>query len=65
MMYVGLTDDPDQRKKEHKDPPDFKVLKEFTSESEARKWEMDMIEQGYKNAREGKEWHYGYICSIT
>ena len=64
MMYAGLTDDPVKRKKEHREPPDFKVVQEFTSEPEALKWERDMIEQGYMDTRRGKEWHYGYICSV-
>jgi len=46
MRYVGLTDDTERRKREHGYPRDFRVVREFSSEHEARKWEQDMLAQG-------------------
>lgn len=36
MRYAGLTDDPQRRKTEHGNPPDFRVVRQFSTEKEAR-----------------------------
>lgn len=36
MRYAGLTDDAARRKQEHGNPADFRVVREFASESAAR-----------------------------
>jgi hypothetical protein len=63
MRYVGLTDDPERRKKEHGGPPDFKVVHKFSSESAARKWEKSLLAQGYNGDTGGAGWRYGYTFS--
>ena len=63
--YVGLTDDPNRRKTEHGNPSDFKVVKRFTSETEARKWEKGMLAKGYEGGTGGEGWRYGYTYTIT
>lgn len=65
MRYAGLTDDPRRRKKDHGNPSDFKVVREFSTESDARKWEKDLLAQGYKGDTGGAGWHYGYTFSKT
>jgi hypothetical protein len=62
--YVGLTDDPLRRKSEHGDPTDW-AQRSFTSESEARNWERQMLAAGYKGGSGGQGWHYGYTYTIT
>ena len=65
MRYAGLTDDPVRRKKDHNYPKDFRVVHKFASEKEARKWEKDMLTQGYKGDTGGAGWQYGYTFSVT
>lgn len=63
--YVGLTDDPDRRKIEHGNPPDWQQVR-FNSESEARAWESKYVgKPGYKGGPGGAGWRYGYWYSIT
>jgi hypothetical protein len=64
MEYVGLTDDPPRRKQEHGNPVDFRVVREFTSETAARLWEKDMIATGYVGDTGGKGWKFGYTFSL-
>jgi hypothetical protein len=64
-MYAGLTDDSDRRKTEHGNPPDFKVVKTFTQEKDARKWEKEMLDKGYQGGTGGGGWKYGYTYTIT
>ena len=66
MRYVGLTDDPPQRKKDHGDPVDWAVHKKFSYDAEARAWEKMMLAQsGYKGGTGGEGWRYGYTYTIT
>lgn len=65
MWYVGLTDDPERRKREHGYPSDFSVVREFTSEDEARQWEKKMLAQGHQGDTGGAGWNYGYTFSVT
>jgi len=65
MKYVGLTDDPQQRKQEHGNPSDWSQ-RSFSYESEARAWEKSMLAQpGYKGGPGGEGWKYGYTYTIT
>ena len=63
MRDVGLTDDADRRRQEHGNPSDFRIVHVFTSEADARKWEKDMLAQGYEGDTGGKGWKYGYTFS--
>lgn len=65
MRYVGLTNDPERRKGEHGNPSDFRVVREFTSEPEARRWEKQMLAQGYEGDVGGAGWRYGYTFSVS
>jgi len=65
MKYVGLTDNPEERKRAHGSPPDWQQRK-FLSEIEARSWEKEMLKRpGFRGAPSGKGWKYGYIYTIT
>jgi hypothetical protein len=65
MKYVGLTDNPQQRKQEHGNPPDW-WQRSFNTEKEARDWEKDMLSKsGYKGNPGGAGWRYGYTYTIT
>ncbi len=65
MKYVGLTDNPDQRRQEHGNPADWQQ-RSFSSESEARAWEKGMLSlPGYKGGSGGEGWKYGYTYTIT
>jgi hypothetical protein len=63
MRYAGLTDGPEQRKRECGNPRDFKVMQQFTSETAARQWERRMLAQGCEEDTTGKGWKYGYTFS--
>jgi len=65
MRYAGLSDAPDRRKKEHGNPPDFRVVHTFRVEKEAREWERQMLAQGYAGDTGGAGWRYGYTYSVT
>lgn len=63
--YVGLTDDPDRRRQEHGNPPDWKQTK-FTMEAEARAWENKYVgKPDYQGGTGGGGWQYGYWFTIT
>jgi len=62
--YVGLTDDPVRRKREHGNPDDWWQCS-FASESEARAWEVMMLTAGYQGGPGGQGWRYGYTYTIT
>ena len=65
MKYVGLTNDPEGRKQKHGNPSDW-WQRSFSTESEARKWEEDMLAKpGYKGGTGGEGWRYGYTYTIT
>lgn len=65
MKYVGLTDDPEERKQVHGNPVDW-WQREFYSEREARAWEKEMLAKpGYKGGTGGEGWRYGYTYTIT
>lgn len=64
MIYVGLTDAPDERQSAHGYPPDWST-RNFKSEEEARKWEKEMVAKpGHKGAPGKKGWRYGYTYTI-
>ena len=63
--YVGLTDDPERRRGEHGNPPDWKQTT-FNSEVEARTSERGYTSKpGYQGAAGGSGWRYGYWYTIT
>jgi hypothetical protein len=65
IKYVGLTDDPETRKKEHGNPRDW-WQRRFNTEKEARDWEKGMLAKpGYRGGAGGKSWRYGYTYTIT
>jgi hypothetical protein len=66
MKYVGLTDDPILRKSEHGDPRDWTQVA-FSSESEALKWEKEMLAKpGYEGGlNDGRGWRFGYTYTIS
>lgn len=65
MKYVGLTDDPQQRREEHGNAVDW-WQKRFSTESEARMWEKEMLAKpGYTGGLGGEGWKYGYMYTIT
>lgn len=65
MKYVGLTDDPKNRKTEHGNPSDW-WQRSFATEREARQWEKDMLAKpGNKGGTGGGGWEYGYTYTIT
>jgi hypothetical protein len=62
-MYVGLTDEPDRRKREHGNPSDWRQCA-FSSEAQARAWEKRMLAQGYRGVPGGDGWRYGYTVHL-
>jgi len=65
MKYVGLTDNPAERKQAHSNPSDW-WQRSFSSENEARAWEKEMIAQpDHKGGSGGAGWKYGYTYTIT
>jgi hypothetical protein len=65
MKYVGLTDDPETRKKQHGNPTDW-LQKRFDTEQEAREWEKQMLaSSGYTGGPGGQGWRYGYTYTIS
>jgi hypothetical protein len=65
--YVGLTDDPDRRRKEHGSPPDWQqTATAFNTEAEARAWEAKYVgKPGYQGGSGGGGWRYGYWYAIS
>lgn len=64
--YVGLTDNPSQRRVQHGNPPDWQQTTLFNSESEARAWEAKYVgTSGYQGGTGGAGWRYGYWYTIT
>lgn len=63
--YAGLTDDPERRKAEHGDPPDWRTTAPFSSEAAARDWERAQLALGRIGGPGGAGWRYGYLYTIT
>ena len=64
--YVGLTDDPERRRNEHNNPPDWRIERRFTSEREARQWEANELSRpGHCGGTGGEGWHVGYKYTVT
>ncbi len=64
--YVGLTDDPERRREEHNNPPDWRVERQFASEGEARAWEKrELSRPGHCGGVGGSGWRYGYKYTVT
>jgi len=65
MKYVGLTNNPQQRQEDHGNPVDW-WQRSFSTESEARTWEKEMLAKpGYTGNPGGEGWRYGYTYTIT
>jgi hypothetical protein len=65
MQYVGLTDNPDERRKAHANPPDW-LQRSFQTEEEAMAWQEEMLyKPGYVGGIGGHGWRYGYTYTIT
>ena len=65
MTYVGLTDDPERRKQEHRDPSDWRQCS-FSKETDAREWEKDMLAMpDHSGGSGGEGWRCGYTYTIT
>lgn len=65
MKYVGLTDNLQERKEAHGNPADW-WQRSFSTESEARRWEKQMLANpDYKGGSGGEGWRYGYTYTIT
>ena len=65
MKYVGLTDDPNERKKAHGNPSDWSQRR-FDVETEARAWEKSLLAMlGYEGGTGGEGWRYGYTYTET
>ncbi len=65
MKYAGLTDNPQQRRKEHGNPIDWQQ-RSFYAETEARTWEKSVLNvPGYTGGTGGGGWRYGYTYTIT
>ena len=63
--YVGLTDDPQRRRAEHGNPPDWHEFP-FATEGEARAWEASEVNKpGHQGAPGGAGWRFGYWYTIT
>ena len=63
--YVGLTDDPNRRRAEHGNPPDWQQAA-FNTEQEARAWEARYVgKAGYQGGPGGAGWQYGYWYTVT
>lgn len=64
--YVGLTDDPERRKEEHRNPADFRVERNFGMESEARAWERrESSRLAHCGGSGGAGWRVGYKYTVT
>jgi len=65
MKYVGLTDNPSERKEAHGNPGDWKLYS-FSNEKSARDWEKGLLANPeYKGGPGGGGWKYGYTYTIT
>jgi len=64
VKYIGLTDDPETRKKAHGNPSDW-WQQSFSIENEARQWKKNMLAKpGHFSDTGGEGWHYGYTYII-
>ena len=64
--YVGLTDDPDRRKREHGNPREWRIERRFTSEREARDWEnTELRRPGHYGGPGGDGWRVGYKYTVS
>ena len=64
VFYVGLTDIPQTRKQQHGNPSDWHEGS-FTSEQQARDWEMRELAKGHLGGPGGAGWRYGYWYTVT
>ncbi len=65
MWYAGLTDYPNQHRRELGNPREWRQVV-FHSPDEARHWEQRMAAApGYRLGRCDDGWHYGYVFQIT
>lgn len=63
--YCGLTNDIQNEKQLHNDPPDFTVFK-FNSPKIARSWIKTMLKMNYNiGDQDNIEWMYGYLYTVS
>lgn len=64
--YVGLTDDPHRRKREHGNPRDWRVERNFSNERDARDWEKrEFGRPNHCGGTGGDGWRHGYKYTVT
>ncbi len=65
MYYVGLTDDPEQRRKAHGNPPDWHQFP-FSTEAAARAWEKaELAKPERMGGPGGAGWRFGYWYTVA
>ena len=66
MSYVGLTDNPKQRREQHGNPADWKQTPPFATELAARAWEKQQLAKPNTTGGPGGEgWRFGNWYTIT
>lgn len=64
--FVGLTDNPIRRRAELGNPPDWRVVRWFGQESDARAWEQaEVMRPSHSAAPEGTGWRFGYKFTLV
>jgi hypothetical protein len=63
--YAGLTDDLERRKVEHGAPTGWKWYGPFATEDEARAWEREMLDAGFRGTPGGAGWRFGYTYAAS
>ncbi len=64
--YVGLTDRPSKKRKQHRNPSDWVIRKEFDSEDDARFWLSTKLKlPGYVGGNDNDGWRFGYMYTIS
>jgi hypothetical protein len=63
--FVGLTDDPMRHRAALGDPPDWRVVRWFREEGDARAWERaEVVRPSHSAAPGGMGWRFGYKFTL-